>query len=51
MGITGKQLLPHLLHQLAFFTRANSRKAAIDVYEGLEDAVEWIGDGDNWEAA
>merc|ERR1719361_1109140 len=27
--IPGKQLLPHLLHQSAFFTRANSRKAGI----------------------
>jgi len=26
-------------------------QAAIDVYEGLEDAVEWISGGDNWEAA
>merc|ERR1712001_328364 len=27
--ITGKQLLLHLLHQLAFFTRVNLRKAGI----------------------
>ena len=26
-------------------------EAALDVYEGLEDAVEWIVDLDNWQAA
>ena len=26
-------------------------QAALDVYEGLEDAADWIIDPDNWEAA
>jgi len=26
-------------------------QAALDVYEGLEDAVDWIVDLDNWQAA